>query len=337
MRSALSPSTSSSRAARVSAVTSGVPQARASNALLVTTRSTRSFDPKMPRAHPALHSSAGMRSRSTQPVRPDGSAGRPAATFDVCRNALVEQRIELARTDDPERNVGSEARGCEDRVEPVMRDQLAVVHAVERLGRRPARPEERLGRPEEAHRESLTRHAGELGEEVRMRLVLGNDEVRDSHRPRVHGLQHPRGKRARPPASAVDDERVVKGTRGGLKTQRSSGRHAASARHVEVSWVTDDHDVELDARARQERQLRAREPERRHRAQGELVLVLVPQGDVALHDLDTGVPQARDRLRVPWVVALVGPEVENPHASSAQDVFDQLVGPLTLVHPLLVL
>src|SRR5438094_3231648 len=63
---ALSSSPSSSRAAGVSAVTSGVPQARAWKALFGITLPALSEAPKIPRAPPARWSSPGRRALSTQ-------------------------------------------------------------------------------------------------------------------------------------------------------------------------------------------------------------------------------------------------------------------------------
>ncbi len=65
-RSALSPSTSNSRAAGVSAVTSGVAQAIAWNALFGITRAAFSERPKIPSAAPAAWSSPASCSYSTQ-------------------------------------------------------------------------------------------------------------------------------------------------------------------------------------------------------------------------------------------------------------------------------
>ena len=56
----------------------------------------------------------------------------PRDPLDV-GGAIREQRLELARADDPKGDVRSEPRRREDRLEPVQRDQLSDEQAGERL------------------------------------------------------------------------------------------------------------------------------------------------------------------------------------------------------------
>ena len=92
--SALSSSTRSSRAAGVSAVKSGVPQASAWKALFGITRLALSEVPKMPSAQPARWSSAGRRSYSTQ------------GTHSTFSGRSSHKALELAAADDAEVKVG---------------------------------------------------------------------------------------------------------------------------------------------------------------------------------------------------------------------------------------
>ena len=114
-------------------------------------------------------------------------------------------------------------------------------------------------------------------------------------------------------AAAVVDERV------GERDERVEddgppARGAPRGREVEVARVADDHGVGALGRACSEQpRLGGSEPERGRRPGRPAVAPALPDADVPLGDLDARAPEARDHLRVPRVVALVGAEVENPH------------------------
>ena len=129
----------------MSAVTSGVPHASAWNALFGITRAALPDVPKIPSAQPARCSSPGSRSYSTH------------GTCSTFGGAVAEQRVELARSDDAERDVGREACRREDRLDALKRDQLADEEDGEPLRRRPAGVEQPLLGADEADREALAR------------------------------------------------------------------------------------------------------------------------------------------------------------------------------------
>ena len=139
--------TSSSRAAGVSAVTSGVPQASAWNALFGITRPAFAEVPKTPSAQP------GALELFRQLLVLD-----PVDPLDV-RRALGQQRVELAAAHDAERDLRREPRRSEDRLDAVERDQLADEERVELLRRLPAGPEEPLLGADEADRQPFGRGA----------------------------------------------------------------------------------------------------------------------------------------------------------------------------------
>ena len=93
--SALSPSTSSSRAAGVSAVTSGVPQASAWNALFGITRRAFAECRRSPSAQPRAMQLSG------QPLVLD-----PGHALDV-GGPVAEERVELTAADDRKRSSGA--------------------------------------------------------------------------------------------------------------------------------------------------------------------------------------------------------------------------------------
>ncbi len=111
--------------------------------------------------------------------------------LDVVRPA-VEERVELAVTDDAERDVGEQRGRGEDRVEPVERDQLADEEDVERLGRMPSRPEERLLRADERNLDALLAEAEGPPKERGVRLRVRHDEVGGAEGAAVDELQHAR-------------------------------------------------------------------------------------------------------------------------------------------------
>ena len=101
--------------------------------------------------------------------------------------------------------------------------------------------------------------------------------------------------------------------------------------------VADDDDVERHARASKQTKLGARESRKRFHPEPELVALALPDRNVVLDDVDAGASEAGDDLGVAWVVTFVGSEGENPHERLAQNVVDELLGPLPVAQSLLVL
>src|SRR2546430_250055 len=86
-------------------------------------------------------------------LAPQFLVGDPRHPLDVGR-PVGEQRLELAAPDDPERDLGREPRGGEDRLHAVERDELADEEAGPGLGRAPSPPEEPVlgaGQPDPSH------------------------------------------------------------------------------------------------------------------------------------------------------------------------------------------
>ena len=224
---------SSSRAAGVSAVTSGVPHASA------WIRLVRDHPPglvgrcrrRRARSRRSGSPPEAARTRSREPIR-------------RCR-PLVEHAAELARADDPERNVGKQAGRPEDRLEPVQRDQLADEEHLEHLPEA-ASPglKTLILRAYEADLDPRARQLERLGEEARVLLRVRHDEICAPERDPVDSPQHPGGaasparSRPRSPTSVSQSETS------GLKTSGRPTGDATRGRHVEVPGVADDHDVE---------------------------------------------------------------------------------------------
>ena len=80
-----------------------------------------------------------------------------------------------------------------------------------------------------------------------------------------------------------------------------------------MAGVADQEDIEVSSGATKEPELGGHEPRKRAGACLPTVPPALPDAHVPFGDLDPGAPQARDDLRVAWVVALVGAEVENAH------------------------
>ena len=179
----------------------------------------------------------------------------PTDPLDVRRDALVEECIQLACSHDPELHAGSESCGLENRAEPVVWDELAVIQAIERGAGCAARLKERLPGSQEARHDPLPRHSGEGRDEVGVGFGFRDDEVRQAEGVAVERLQQPGERRARPPAATVEHDRVVERRRR-IEDERTLAGDPASERHVELPRVADDHDVEVDLRATQQAEAR---------------------------------------------------------------------------------
>jgi hypothetical protein len=115
-------------------------------------------------------------------------------------------------------------------------------------------------------------------------------------------------------SGAVLDERVLERDER-VEDDRPPERRDLGRRQVEVSGVADDQRVESAGRADQ-RKLRDGHLGAGPEARGP-VLAAVPDRDVPLDDLDSRPAQACDRERVPRVVPLIRPEVQDSHARAA--------------------
>ena len=168
--------------------------------------------------------------------------GDPAGPLDV-RRMLVHHAVELAAADDAHRHVWSEPCRLEDRLQAVERDQLADEEDAKRLVGPPTCVEEPVLRADEADADALAGDPPQLGEEVRVRLGVRDDEVGLPQRTAVDGRQHgrPEPSLAKPPA--VGHERLVQRDER-VEDQRPAAGDATGPRHVEVPGIADDHGVE---------------------------------------------------------------------------------------------
>src|SRR5439155_6575135 len=98
----------------------------------------------------------------------------PGHPRDV-RGPVAEKLLELAATDQPERQLGCEARCGENRLETVQRDQLADEQARESFRSRPAWLEQAFLCADEA---DLDTACTELAEAFCVCLRVGDDEIR---------------------------------------------------------------------------------------------------------------------------------------------------------------
>ena len=280
----------------------------------------------MPSAQPARWSSAGS-----------ALVLDPGHVLDV-GGRVGEQRVELSRADDAERDLRREPRRGEDRLQAVQRDQLADEQARERLLRRPARLEEPLLGADEADGDAVRVEAGEPGEVVGVRLACRRRRGRrERSARRSTRRERARRERAGPEAPAVGDERVRERDERVEDDRRAAGG-PPRRRQVEVPGIADDDRVEaLVAAAAQEPRLGdaasraasrgpARQPSRRPSQ----------TGSCRSRTSTPARAQTRDHLRVPRVVALVRAEVERP-SRAGQDFVDHRLRPRALVGALLVL
>ena len=100
-----------------------------------------------------------------------------------------------------------------------------------------------------------------------------------------------------------------------IEDHRPAACDSLGGRHVEVAGIAHDQGVKAEPpAAEQESRLGERDPGDGPDSERPLVLPLFPHARVPLDDLDSGAAKAGDHLRVPWVVALVRPEVENPQS-----------------------
>ena len=87
--------------------------------------------------------------------------------------------------------LGREPRGLEDRLHAVEGNQLPYEDGVEGLVGAPARMKQVLLGADQADLDAGARNLPHLGQEVGVRLGVGNDEVRLAERAPVHGREHP--------------------------------------------------------------------------------------------------------------------------------------------------
>ena len=137
------------------------------------------------------------------------------------------------------------------------RDQLPDEEHLERVGRLPARAEERLLGPDEGDVHPVGREPERPPEERRVRLRVRHDEVGGPERPAVDELEHPRGRRPRVEPLSVADERVVQRDER-VEHDRSAARDPPRRPQVEVPRVPHDDDVRLPLLVPAEVALRAR-------------------------------------------------------------------------------
>ena len=167
------------------------------------------------------------------------------------RRPVLEHRPELAAPDQPERNVARLTRGGDDRVHTLQRDQLADEQRSERLSGVPGRAEEPVLGADEADGDVA---AGELREEARVRLGVGDDEIGGTERVPVDALERARRKRRWTEAPPVGDERVRERDER-VEDDGPPVCRASRRRHIEMAGVADDERVEAARALREEPRL----------------------------------------------------------------------------------
>src|SRR5437588_372263 len=189
------------------------------------------------------------------------------------------------------------------------RDQLADEEARPRLGRTPPRPEEPILRADEADLDPLGLEIGERGEELGVRLRVGDDEVGAAERGAVEREEGACRERAGPEPPPVLDERLVERDER-VEDDRSPARRASRRGHVRLAGVADEERVHVAGHRAREPELRERDPCRRPRPRLPVPRPL-PHRHVPLDDLDPGPAQRRGDLRVPRIAPLEGAELED--------------------------
>src|SRR5438876_1777854 len=242
-------------------------------------------------------------------LAPQLLVGDPRHPLDVGR-PVGEQRLELAAPDDPERDLGREPRGGEDRLHAVERDELADEEAGPGLGRAPSRPEEPVLGADEADLDPRRREAGERGEEVRVRLRVGDDQVGRAERGAVEGEERARRDGAGPEPPPVLDERLVERDER-VEDDGPPTRRAPRDGHVRLARVADEDDVDVGGHPPREPELGQPDPRHGSRARRPVPLPR-PHRYVPLDDLDSRTPERRDDLRVARIVPLVRAEMQDP-------------------------
>ena len=114
--------------------------------------------------------------------------------------------------------------------------------------------------------------------------------------------------------ATISDHRVLE-RHERVEHERALSGDPPRGRHVDVTRIADDHDIGSESGSARESDLGSSRSHERPHARRQLVAFRLPQACVAFHDLDARSPQARDHLRVAWVVALVGAEVEDAHVA----------------------
>ncbi len=238
----------------------------------------------------------------------------PLDPLDV-RRPFEQQRVELAAADDPERDLRRQPCSRKDRFDPVQRDQLADEERVEAPRRLPARPKEPLLGADEADRQPFGRQRSELGQVSCVLLRVCDDEVCAPERDPIGAMQEPGLPRTGAEEPAIFDDGLVEGHER-VEDHRPAACDSLGGGDVEVAGVAHDQCVAAHAPAAEEEPrlgegepaAAGTDPER------PLVPSPLPYVHVPFDDVDPGAAKAGDHLRIPRVVALVRPEVENPQS-----------------------
>ncbi len=288
--------------AGVSAVTSGVPQASAWNALFGITRPAFADVPKTPSAQPARWSSC------RQPLVVD-----PVDPLDVRRAARASSASSWPLP--TIRNGISGASRAAARIvsSPCSGISLPTKSAWKRSGGCQPGRKSRSSAPTKQTAEPLRRQRRRARRGgARSASVSATTRSAAAEGAPVDAAEHARGGRPGREAAAVLDEGLVERDER-VEDDRPAARDPLRRRQVEVAGIADDQRVERLAPAPSERRASA-SAERAAGAGSERPVVPPPSQtpDVPLDDLDPGAAEARDHLRVPRIVALVRAEVEEP-------------------------
>src|SRR5205814_2931656 len=142
-----------------------------------------------------------------------------------------------------------------------------------------ARYEDALLGADETDLDFVARQVPEPGEEVSVRRGVGDDEVGGPKGAAVDRPEQPAGRRPRPEALAIGDERVVEGDER-VEHHGPWPGHAPSRCQIEVARVPNDQLVEVLARPPEEARFRQRQPGQRPRAGPPFVRASLPDGNV---------------------------------------------------------
>ena len=296
--SAFSPSRSSSRAAGVSAVISGAPHASAWYALFGITRNALSDVPKIPSAQPAPQYSRGRSSYSIHSTH-STLGGRSSIAPLSCPEPIT-------------RTSSSGASRAASRIVSTPCNGISLPTKSTRNGSSGRQPAWKR-RSSAPTRHTCTRSRGSSPSSARKSAFASVSATTRSGMPQGPAVDDPEDARSEQPCpepAPIADERVVERDQR-VEDERPLPGHAPRVRHVEVPWIADEDDVERVVVREAQPQLGEEESERHRPADGPVVAPRLEDGLVVLGHLDPRAAQGRDHLRVPRVVPLVGPEVEN--------------------------
>ena len=185
------------------------------------------------------------------------------------------------------RNVRCEPCRGEDRLDALERDELADKERAELWRRLPAGTEQSVLGADETDLDDG--ELSEVSEKSRVRLRVGDHEIRAAKGVPIDRLERTGYDRPRTEAPPVADERVGQRDKG-VEDDRSPPRCSARGREVEVAGVADDESVEAAGSAPEQSRLGNGELRGACWSGGPALAQPVPDGDVLLVDVDACAP-----------------------------------------------